>query len=152
MYIGELQAPPRKRKKRVGRGPGSGTGKTAGRGQKGQKSRSGYKSRPWFEGGQMPLQRRVPKRGFKPRNRVTYQLVKVESLAKFGDGAVVDAQALKEAGLVKNDGRLIKILGDGDLKSKVTVHADAFSKSAQEKITQAGGEAIVRASKPAPQA
>ncbi|MDP8244051.1 MAG: 50S ribosomal protein L15 [Candidatus Hinthialibacter antarcticus] len=146
MFIGELQTPPRKKRKRVGRGPGSGSGKTAGRGENGQKSRSGYKSRPWFEGGQMPLQRRVPKRGFFSRNKKHFQLVKIEGLAKFSDGQTVNAEALKEAGLIKKTDRLIKILGDGDLKAKLIVQADAFTKSAMEKIAQAGGEAVVRTS------
>lgn len=149
MFIGELQTPPRKKKKRIGRGPGSGNGKTAGRGENGQRSRSGYKSRAWFEGGQMPLQRRIPKRGFHSRNKKQFQLVKIESLAKFSDGQTVTAEALKEAGLIKKTGSLIKILGDGDLSSKLIVQADAFSKTAMDKITKAGGEAVVRASESA---
>lgn len=146
MFIGELQTPPRKKKKRVGRGPGSGNGKTSGRGENGQKARSGYKSRAWFEGGQMPLQRRIPKRGFHSRNKKQFQLVKIENLAKFSDGQTITAESLKEAGLIKKTDSLIKILGDGDLSAKLIVQADAFSKTAMEKITNAGGEAVVRAS------
>lgn len=144
MYIGELDVKPFKKRKRVGRGPGSGNGKTAGRGHKGQGARSGFKKRPWFEGGQMPLQRRLPKRGFHSRNRVEFQLVKIASLANFNDGQTVDPAAMQAAGLIKYADRRVKILGDGDLSVKLTVQADAFSKSAQQKIAQAGGDAVVR--------
>lgn len=143
MHIGELKRPPRKNRKRIGRGPGSGSGKTSGRGQKGQHSRAGSGHRPWFEGGQMPLQRRLPKRGFKPLRRNEFQLVNVEALARFEDGQTVDAAALKEAGLIKNANRPIKVLGNGDIAKKLIVHASAFSQSAQEKIAQAGGEAHI---------
>lgn len=145
MQISELDAPPRKKRKRVGRGPGSGTGKTAGRGYKGQKSRSGYKSHPWFEGGQMPLQRRVPKRGFHSRNKVEFQLVNVDALdLKFENGQTVDGEALESRGLIKHADRAIKILGTGNLTKKLTVLADHFSKSAEEKIRAAGGQVQVR--------
>lgn len=144
MHIGELNAPPKKKKKRVGRGPGSGSGKTSGRGQKGYGSRSGNKKRPWFEGGQMPLQRRVPKRGFFSRNRTSYQLVKIAVLDTFEEGATVNPDTLKEKGLIKKTDSPVKILGDGTLSRKLTVYADAFSKSAQEKITGAGGQALTR--------
>ncbi|MDX9752799.1 MAG: 50S ribosomal protein L15 [bacterium] len=144
MNIGELNAPKRKNRKRVGRGPGSGRGTTAGRGENGQKSRSGWKAHPWFEGGQMPLQRRIPKRGFTPRNRVEFQIVNLAVLEKFDDGQVVDPLFLKAKGLIKYIERPIKILGTGELSKKLVVTADKFSQSAQEKIAQAGGEVILR--------
>ena len=128
---------------RVGRGHGSGNGKTAGRGQKGQKSRSGGKVRVGFEGGQMPLYRRLPKRGFTNRNTKLVAYVNVEKLNKFEDGAVVDIQTLVEAGAVKNRFDAVKILGNGDLTKKLTVKAAAFSASAKEKIEAAGGKAEV---------
>ena len=140
MNIGELQAPKRKNRKRVGRGPGSGIGKTSTRGQKGQRSRSGFNYKPGFEGGQMPLQRRVPKRGFKSRNRIEFQIVNLACLEQFENGQSVDPQVLMESGLVKYTGRLIKILGGGDFTKKLIVTADKFSQSAIDKITQAGGE------------
>ena len=125
-------------KKRVGRGPGSGHGKTAGRGEKGQKSRSGYKSKLGFEGGQMPLHRRLPKRGFTNIFKVEFAVVNLSELDRFDDGATVDAAALREAGLVRS-GKKIKVLGTGDLSKKLNVQADAFSKTAREKIEAAGG-------------
>ncbi len=140
MHIGELQAPPKKKKKRVGRGPGSGNGKTAGRGHNGQRSRSGFKSRAWFEGGQMPLQRRVPKRGFKSLKPNNIQIVNVLALKKYEDGQTVDPAALKAEGFIKHVDRPVKILGSGDLDRKLIVYANAFSQSAKAKIEQAGGE------------
>ncbi len=125
--------------KRLGRGPGSGVGKTAGRGHKGQKSRSGGSTKPWFEGGQMPLQRRLPKRGFTPRNRVEYQVVNVARLERV-DGDNVTPQTLRAAGLIGSGNQPVKILGNGDLKKAYKVAAHAFSKSAREKIEKAGGE------------
>ncbi len=123
--------------KRKGRGPGSGNGKTAGRGQKGQKSRSGGSVHPRFEGGQMPLIRRIPKRGFKPINRVEYQIVNVRDLAKVeGD---VTLESLKSAGLVRSGGKPVKVLGQGEITKKLTVSAHAFSASAKAKIEAAGG-------------
>ena len=127
---------------RVGRGHGSGNGKTAGRGQKGQKSRSGGKVRVGFEGGQMPLYRRLPKRGFTNRNTKLVAYVNVEKLNKFEDGAVVDIQTLVEAGAVKNR-FAVKILGNGDLTKKLTVKANAFSEGAKAKIEAAGGNVEV---------
>jgi large subunit ribosomal protein L15 len=144
MNIGELSSPRRKNRKRIGRGPGSGSGTTAGRGMNGQRSRSGFTRRPWFEGGQMPLQRRVPKRGFTPRNRVEFQVVNLSVLDRLDDGQIVDPSFLQDKGYIKSADRLIKILGDGDLSKKLVVTADKFSKSAQEKITQAGGEVFLR--------
>lgn len=128
-----------KNRKRVGRGPGSGTGKTAGRGQKGQKARAAAKTFPGFEGGQMPLQRRLPKRGFTPRNRVEYATINVVDLDFFDDGAVVTPQEMFEAGLLRKPSALVKILGDGDLDKKLTVSAHKFSASAIEKISAKGG-------------
>jgi large subunit ribosomal protein L15 len=128
---------------RKGRGPGSGLGKTAGRGHKGQKARSGGGVRPGFEGGQMPLARRLPKRGFTNIFAKTYSLVNLKDLEAFEDGTVVTPELLKNSGLVKkvNDG--IKVLGDGELTKKLTVQAHKFSKSAQEKIEALGGKAEV---------
>jgi large subunit ribosomal protein L15 len=123
-------------KKRVGRGPGSGLGKTAGRGEKGQKSRTGYSSRPGFEGGQMPLVRRVPKRGFTNIWRSEYAVVNLSQLAELeGD---VTPESLRELGLVRA-GRKVKVLGDGEIAKPLRVVADKFSKSAREKIEAAGG-------------
>ena len=124
-------------RKRVGRGPGSGWGKTSGRGQKGQNSRSGGKVRPGFEGGQMPLVRRIPKRGFTNINRVEYQVVNVRDLDRF-EGEV-DVAALKAAGLIGSVRKPVKILGQGEVAKSLKVEAHAFTKSAQEKIEAAGG-------------
>ncbi len=128
----------RKRVKRVGRGPGSGLGKTSGRGQKGQKSRSGAGVGRGFEGGQMPAQRRMPKRGFNNPFRKEYQVVNVSRLDVFEDGAVVDPDALYLRGITRKNGGDIKILGKGELKKKLTVKAHAISDSALEKLTSAG--------------
>ena len=129
---------------RVGRGHGSGNGKTAGKGHKGQNARSGGGVRPGFEGGQMPLYRRLPKRGFNnARFATNYAIVNVSELNVFEDGAVVDAAALVESGLVNDQCDGIKILGNGELSKKLTVHAAAFSQSAKEKIEAAGGKAEV---------
>ena len=130
--------------KRIGRGHGSGNGKTAGKGHKGQKARAGFSQRAGFEGGQMPLQRRIPKRGFNNIFGTTYATVNVEALNAFDNGAVVDADALIESGLIKKTLDGVKILGNGELKKKLTVQAAAFSKSAQEKIEAAGGKAEVK--------
>jgi large subunit ribosomal protein L15 len=123
-------------KKRLGRGPGSGTGKTAGRGEKGQKSRSGHSQRPGFEGGQMPLARRVPKRGFNNVFRIEYAVINVGSLAEI-DGPVTP-ESLAALGLVRG-GRPLKVLGDGDLSKAIKVTAHRFSKTARSKIEAAGG-------------
>lgn len=131
----------RRNRKRVGRGPGSGTGKTAGRGQKGAGARSGTTAKPGFEGGQMPLQRRIPKRGFKNFRRVEYQVVNVRDLA--GLEGEVTPETLKAAGLVASLRRPVKVLGDGDPGSALSVSAHAFSKSARAKIEAAGGSATV---------
>ncbi|MEF2919824.1 MAG: 50S ribosomal protein L15 [Acutalibacteraceae bacterium] len=129
--------------KRIGRGHGSGQGKTAGKGHKGQKARSGGGVRSGFEGGQMPMQRRLPKRGFNNIFAKTIVAVNVGSLNKFDDGAVVDTQALIDAGLVKNSFDAIKILGNGNLTKKLEVKVAAYSASAKEKIEAAGGKAEV---------
>lgn len=132
----------RKNPKRVGRGVGSGTGKTAGRGQKGQKSRSGGKPHPWFEGGQMPIQRRLPKRGFTNIFKKTYELVNLSALKDLSLDGPLTPEMMREKGLVKKSDA-IKILGHGELSGAVTVHAHKFSKSAAEKIEKSGGKAVV---------
>lgn len=129
--------------KRVGRGHGSGNGKTAGKGHKGQKARAGYSMKLGFEGGQMPLQRRVPKRGFNNIFRVEYAVVNLAALETFKDGATVDAEALVKAGKIKKADKPVKVLANGNLTKKLTVKADAFSASAKEKIEAAGGKAEV---------
>ncbi len=126
-------------KKRVGRGQGSGHGKTAGRGEKGQKSRSGYSRMLGFEGGQMPLHRRLPKRGFTNIFKKEYATVNVSELERFDNGATVDEAALRSARLVKGRNHGIKILGDGKLSKKLTVVAAKFSASARKQIEAAGG-------------
>ena len=125
---------------RRGRGPGSGNGKTAGKGHKGQNARSGGGVRPGFEGGQLPLYRKLPKRGFKNRFAVNYAIVNVAALNKFEDGAVVDMEALLAAKLVRKELDGLKILGEGELTKKLTVKANVFSASAKEKIEAAGGK------------
>ena len=130
-------------KKRLGRGIGSGLGKTSGRGTKGQNSRSGGGVRPGFEGGQLPLFQRLPKRGFHNHNRVEYLIVNVEQLNVFENDSVVDAQALVEAGLIKEAIMGIKVLGNGELTKKLTVKANKFSESAKKAIEAAGGSVEV---------
>lgn len=129
--------------KRIGRGHGSGQGKTAGKGHKGQKARSGYSMRPDFEGGQMPYKMRVPKRGFNNIFAKTIVSINVGSLNVFEDGAVVDAKALCEAGLVKKACDGIKVLSNGTLTKKLTVQVAAFSEAAKQKIEAAGGKVEV---------
>lgn len=129
--------------KRIGRGHGSGQGKTAGKGHKGQKARAGRGMQVGFEGGQMPLQRRVPKRGFVNIFATTYATINVGSLNAFEDGAVVDAAALKEAGLIKKSYDGVKVLANGNLTKKLTVKAAAYSEAAKTKIEAAGGKAEV---------
>lgn len=134
----------RRPRKRVGRGPGSGHGQTSGRGDKGQKARSGPRLRPWFEGGQMPLTRRLPKRGFTNVFRKTYALVNLRTLEqRFEAGSAVTPQVLLERGLIAalRDG--VKVLGEGSLTKALTVQAHRFSRSAAEKIAAAGGTAVV---------
>ena len=145
MKLHELSPAPgsKKTRNRVGRGIGSGNGKTAGRGHKGQNSRSGGGVRTGFEGGQMPIYRRLPKRGFNNVFRKIYAEVNIETLNRFADGAVVDPVALVEGGILKivRDG--IRILGKGELTKKLTVRANGFTKSAEEKIKAAGGQVEV---------
>ena len=130
-------------KKRLGRGVGSGMGKTSGKGHKGAKARSGGGKRPGFEGGQMPLYRRVPKKGFTNIFGTDYAAVNVERLEVFEDGAVVDFQALKDAGIIKKELAGVKIMGGGELTKKLTVKAAKFTASAKEKIEALGGKAEV---------
>ena len=132
-----------KTSKRIGRGHGSGWGKTAGKGHKGQKARSGGSIRPGFEGGQMPLQRRIPKRGFNNIFAKTIAAINVSALNAFEDGAEVTAEAIVEKGLVKTAFDGIKILGNGTLNKKLTVKVAAYSASAKQKIEAAGGKAEV---------
>jgi large subunit ribosomal protein L15 len=144
MNLSSLKPPAgqKHRKKRVGRGMGSGKGKTSTRGHKGARSISGYSIMRGFEGGQMPLHRRLPKRGFTNIFRTEYAVVNLDRLAELGEKELT-FEKFTELGLVKKREGLIKILGDGELKVAVTVHAHKFSKSAQEKIEKAGGKAIV---------
>ena len=141
MKLHELKPVPGSRKshKRVGRGIAAGQGKTAGRGTKGQKARAGGGVRPGFEGGQNPLYRRLPKRGFTNPNRKEYAVINVEDLNRFEEGTVVTPELLKEKGVVKNLKDGLKVLGDGDLTVKLTVKAHKFSRTAAEKIAAAGG-------------
>ena len=131
-------------KKRVGRGSGSGLGKTSGRGQKGQKARSGGSINPVFEGGQLPLYRRIPKRGFKnAKFRTVYATINVEDLNVFEDGTVVTPALLKDTGLLKKQLDGVKVLGNGKLEKKITIQASKFSASALEKIKESGSKAEV---------
>ena len=134
---------PRQNRNRVGRGPGSGNGKTSGRGQKGQNSRSGGGVRLGFEGGQTPLARRLPKRGFTNFNRKEYAIVNVETLNRFEEGTTVNVALLLEKGIIKKELSGLKVLGNGELTKKLTVEAVKFSKSAKEAIEKAGGKAEV---------
>lgn len=141
MKIEELKpAVKRKKKKRVGRGPGSGHGKTSCKGHKGQKVRSGGAKGPGFEGGQMPLQRRLPKRGFKNRFKKEYAIVNLKDLNKIGGVDIITPDVLLEKGIIKNLKDGLKILGEGQLERPLTIKADAFSASALAKITAAGGK------------
>lgn len=133
-----------RKRKRIGRGPGSGHGKTAGRGHKGQRSRAGFSMKPTFEGGQMPLARRIPKRGFTNQWALTVATVNVSQLeALFNDGDEVTPAALKEKNVAKKGYDVLKVLGDGELTKKLKVSAHRFSGSAKEKIEKAGGEIVV---------
>ncbi len=141
MKLHSLKAPKGAHKKRkiLGRGSSSGHGKTSTRGSKGQTSRSGRATYPGFEGGQSPLIRRMPKRGFNSKFPKVYQVVNLESLSKI-ESSIITPALMLEVGLVKSKNKMIKILGDGEIKSPLTVQAHAFSKSAQEKIQKAGGK------------
>ncbi len=147
MKLHELRPPAgsRRRRKIVGRGPGSGHGQTSGRGEKGQKARSGGGSQPWFEGGQLPLHRRVPKRGFTNIFRKEYAILNVKDLDRFAAGTAVTPAALAEAGLVRTASAPVKILGQGTLSKALTVSAHGFSKGAAAKIRAAGGSLEVLA-------
>ena len=137
----------RKKKKRVGRGQGSGYGGTSTKGHKGQRSRSGAKFRPWFEGGQMPLQRRVPKFGFKNINRVEYITINLDDIQALIDSGKIsetkiDKEYLLTRKLIKGRNMPLKVLGNGDIKTKIEITADAFSKTAIDKIEKGGGKAV----------
>ncbi len=140
MKLHELTNLEAKDRKRIGRGPGSGNGKTAGKGHKGQNARSGGGVRPGFEGGQLPLYRRLSKRGFNNYNfRTVYATVNVSDLERFDEGTVVTVELLKEVGLVKKELDGVKVLGNGELSKKLTVKANKFSETAKEKIENVGG-------------
>ena len=145
MKLSTLKPAPgsRKNRKRIGRGPGSGTGKTSGRGEKGQKSRSGYSAKRGFEGGQMPLHRRVPKRGFTNIFRVEYRTVNVDRLNGLPAGTEVTPESLRAAGLLPKGRSPVKVLGNGELKVALTVRVHKFTGSAAKKIEAAGGKAEV---------
>ena len=128
-----------KNRKRIGRGTGSGHGKTATKGHKGQKARSGGSIKAGFEGGQMPLQRRLPKRGFTPLDRVEYALVNISQLDVFEAGSVIDVMSLVSKGLIKSDRIAVKVLGNGDITKSFKVAVNKFSQSAKDKIIAAGG-------------
>lgn len=141
MKLHKLSPPKGSRKdvKRLGRGPGSGQGKTAGRGSKGQKSRSGGNVRPGYEGGQMPLQRRLPKRGFTNIFRKEYVIVNIRDLARFEKDAVVDKEALRAAGMLKGKSDRVKLLGQGAIDHPLVLKVDKCSKTARDKLEAAGG-------------
>ena len=146
MQLHELNAGSRKKRKRVGRGPGSGLGKTCGRGHKGAKSRSGFKNKRGFEGGQTPLKRRLPKFGFTNPNRQTYQLInldRLEKLEQLTDGASLEMQQMLEMGLIRNTKTPVKLLGRGSLTKKIKITVDKASSGAVEAVTQAGGEVSI---------
>ena len=142
MFLHDLRAPrgSRKHKKPVGRGQGSGSGKTSGRGSKGQRSRAGRATILGLEGGQMPLIRRLPKFGFRPRNPRVCQIINLEDFAGFKDNDVITPEVLKSKGLIKSVHKDIKVLGTGEIKKALTIQAHSFSTSAQEKIKKAGGK------------
>ena len=140
MKLNELTNAEKTNRKRIGRGPGSGTGKTAGKGHKGQNARSGGGVRPGFEGGQLPLYRRLSKRGFNNYNFATvYAVINVSDLERFDEGTVVDTELLKSVGLVNKELDGVKVLGNGELTKKLTVKANKFSSVAKEKIENVGG-------------
>lgn len=145
MNLHELKpaAGSRRKRKRIGRGPGSGSGKTAGRGEKGQKSRSGYSAKRGFEGGQMPLHRRLPKRGFTNIFRTEYRTLNVEQLNRFEAGSELTPESLQDSGLLRKGKLGVKILGNGEIKIALTIKAHKFTKAAVQKIEAAGGKAEV---------
>lgn len=143
MYLNTIQPAEGafKKRKRIGRGTGSGHGKTSTKGHKGQKARSGGNVKPGFEGGQMPMQRRLPKRGFTPLSKTEYAIVKIDQLNCFESGAVVTMDSLVNAGLVDSLGCKVKILADGEIEKNITIYAHKFSLAAKQKILAAGGYA-----------
>lgn len=145
MKIGDLKPTEgsKKRSKRVGRGIGSGHGKTSCKGHKGQKSRSGGTKGPGFEGGQMPLQRRLPKRGFKNRFKIEHEVINLKDISKIEELDIITPETLIERGIIKGIKHGIKVLGEGEIKRPLTIQADAFSASALAKISAAGGKAEV---------
>ena len=145
MKLHELNSLPESKKiKRVGRGPGSGMGKTSTRGEKGQKARSGVSIKPWFQGGQSPIYRRIPKRGFNNANfTVRYAIINLSDLNRFNDGDTVTLELLKEMGIIKKELSGLKVLGNGNLEKKLTIKANRFSSKAVSKIEDAGGTAEV---------
>ncbi len=145
MKLHELNSLPEKKKRKiVGRGPGSGMGKTSTRGENGQKSRSGASIKPWFQGGQSPIYRRIPKRGFNNAEfTVRYAIINLSDLNRFNDGDVVTLELLKELGIIKKELSGLKVLGNGELEKKLTVKANRFSSKAVSKIENAGGTAEV---------
>ena len=145
MKLHELNSlPEAKRRKIVGRGPGSGMGKTSTRGEKGQKVRSGVSIKPWFQGGQSPIYRRIPKRGFNNANfTVRYAIINLSDLNRFNDGDTVTLELLKEMGIIKKELSGLKVLGNGNLEKKLTIKANRFSSKAVSKIEDAGGTAEV---------
>jgi len=145
MRLNELKAPKgsNHRRKRVGRGEGSGVGKTSGKGSKGQRARSGGNVRPWFEGGQMPLQRRLPIRGFTNIFHKSYTIVNLDVLSRFPDNTIVTPKLLKSVGIIKKEKDGVKILGDGELDKSLIVKAHRFSKTAEARIREAGGRTEV---------
>ncbi len=131
------------KRKRIGRGHGSGLGKTSGRGHKGSGQRSGNKKRAWFEGGQMPLARRLPRRGFTNIFKEKFQIVNIGDIMNLKDGSIVDPVSLKDSGLIRSSLKPVKILGNGLIEKKIKISASAFSASAKEKIEKLGGEIII---------
>ena len=131
------------KKKRIGRGHGSGLGKTSGRGHKGAGQRSGNKKRAWFEGGQMPLARRLPRRGFTNIFKEKLQIVNIGDIIDLEDGSIVDAVSLEKSGLIRSSLKPVKILGEGSIEKKIKITASAFSAVAKEKIEKAGGEITI---------
>ncbi len=144
VHMVEVPGGSRKKPKRVGRGRASGVGKTSGRGQKGQKSRTGYSKRAGFEGGQMPLHRRLPKRGFTNIFKINYQVVNLWRLEKAGVSGDISIEGLEKAGLIRDTEKPVKILGNGEISKGIKITADAFSDSAKSKIEAAGGSCTVR--------
>ncbi|MEK7400202.1 MAG: 50S ribosomal protein L15 [Candidatus Poribacteria bacterium] len=145
MRLNELKASvgSRHRKKRLGRGEGSGHGKTSTKGHKGQRARSGGSVKPWFEGGQMPIQRRLPVRGFTSLSHKDYAIINLDMLGKFSDNTIVTPKLLKSVGIIRKTKDGVKVLGNGELKISLIVKAHCFSKSAEAKIKEAGGRAEV---------